>query len=146
MKVRPAQEEDFGTITRLLEQLGRPTVTLRTRTECKEVFAEQMADPNTEHLVAVTDRDMIVGFCSLHFRSRLNQPDPQAWVPDLIVDDARKGRGVARLLLAAVEERARERSCFEIAVESSSYTRNEADLLYTGAGMTDAGRSFRKSL
>ena len=77
---------------------------------------------------------------------RLNQPDPQAWVPDLIVDDARKGRGVARLLLAAVEERARERSCFEIAVESSSYTRNEADLLYTGAGMTDAGRSFRKSL
>ena len=146
MNVRPAQEEDFGTITRLLEQLGRPTVTLRTRTACKDVFAEQMADPNTEHLVAVTDRDMIVGFCALHFRSRLNQPDPQAWVPDLIVDDARKGRGVARLLLEAVEDRARERGCFEIAVETSSYVRNEADLLYTGAGMTDNGRSFRKSL
>jgi GNAT superfamily N-acetyltransferase len=145
MNVRPATEEDFGTITRLLEQLGRPTVTLRTRTECKEIFAEQLADPNSEPLVAVTDRDMIVGFCALHFRSRLNQPDPQAWIPDLIVDDARRGRGVARLLLAAAEERARDRGCFEITVESSSYSRNEADLLFTGAGMTDAGRSFRKS-
>ncbi|MDX6667061.1 MAG: hypothetical protein QOK04_441 [Solirubrobacteraceae bacterium] len=146
MNVRPAQEEDFGTITRLLEELGRPTVTLRTRSECKAIFSEQLADPNTEHLVAVTDRDMIVGFCSLHFRSRLNQPDPQAWVPDLIVESARRGRGVARLLLAAVEDRARERGCFEVTVESSSYEPNEADLLYTGAGMTDAGKSFRKNL
>jgi GNAT superfamily N-acetyltransferase len=146
MNVRPAQEEDFGTITRLLEELGRPTVTLRTRAECKAVFAEQLADPNAEHLVAVTDRDMIVGFCSLHFRSRLNQPDPQAWIPDLIVDSARRGRGVARLLLAAVEERARERGCFEVTVESNSYARNEADLLYAGAGMTDNGKSFRKAL
>jgi GNAT superfamily N-acetyltransferase len=146
MNVRPAQEEDFGTITRLLEELGRPAVTLRTRAECKAIFAEQLADPNAEHLVAVTDRDMIVGFCSLHFRSRLNQPDPQAWIPDLIVDSARRGRGVARLLLAAAEERAHERGCFEVTVESSSYARNEADLLYTGAGMTDAGKSFRKAL
>jgi GNAT superfamily N-acetyltransferase len=146
MNVRPAQEEDFGTITRLLEELGRPTVTLRTRAECKAVFAEQLADPNAEHLVAVTDRGMIVGFCSLHFRSRLNQPDPQAWIPDLIVDSARRGRGVARLLLAAVEERARERGCFEVTVESNSYARNEADLLYAGAGMTDNGKSFRKAL
>jgi GNAT superfamily N-acetyltransferase len=146
MNVRPAQEEDFGTVTRLLEQLGRPVVSVRTRADCKQIFGEQLADPNTEHLVAVTDRDMIVGFCSLHFRSRLNRPDPQAWVPDLIVDDARRGRGTARLLLAAAEERARERGCFELAVESDSYSRNEAELLYTFAGMEEAGKAFRKAL
>jgi GNAT superfamily N-acetyltransferase len=145
MEVRPARVEDFDAVTRLLEHLGRPVITPRTRTEVKEVYCEQLEDPNTEHLVAVTPRGRVVGFCSLHFRSRLNSIDPQGWIPDLIVDEHDRGRGIARALLGEAERRARDRGCSDITLESS-YARKDAHLLYVGAGMQDLGKFFRKRL
>lgn len=145
MDVRLATTEDFDAVTRLLEHLGRPTITPRTRAEAWEIYCEQIADPNTEHLVAVTPRNRVVGFCSLHFRTRLNQTDPQAWIPDLIVDEHDRGRGIARALLGEAERRARDRGCTDVTLESS-YARKDAHLLYVGAGMQDAGKFFRKRL
>lgn len=145
MVIRSAQPDDFGDVTRLLERLGRPSVTPRNRGAVKDVYNGQLNDPTTSHLVAVTGRDRVIGFCSLHFRSRLNHDTPQAWIPDLIVDEGERGRGVARALLAEAERRARERGCHDLTLESS-YQRAEAHLLYVGAGMTDAGKSFLKSL
>ena len=145
MVIRTAQPDDFGPVTRLLERLGRPTVTPRNRAAVKDVFNAQLVDPSTSHLVAVTGRDRVIGFCSLHFRTRLNYDGLQAWIPDVIVDEGERGRGVARALLGEAEKRARERGCFDLTLESS-YDRKEAHLLYVGAGMTDAGKFFRKRL
>jgi GNAT superfamily N-acetyltransferase len=143
--IRSAHPEDFGPVTRLLERLGRPTVTPRNRAAVKDVFNEQLAEPSTSHLVAVTGRDRVIGFCSLHFRARLNHDQPQAWIPDVIVDEGERGRGVARALLGEAERRARDRDCTDVVLESS-YNRKEDHLLYVGAGMTDAGKFFRKRL
>lgn len=145
MDVRPATPADFDAVARLLEHLGRPAITPRTRTEAKEIYCEQLADPNTEHIVAVTPRNRVVGFCSLHFRSRLNHTDPQAWIPDLIVNAHDRGRGVARSLLGEAERRARDRGCTDVTLESS-FARKEAHLLYVGAGMQETGKFFRKRL
>ena len=145
MIVRTAQPDDFGPVTRLLERLGRPTVTPRSRAAVKELYNAQISEPETSHLVAVTGRDRVIGFCSLHFRSRLNHDRPQAWIPDVIVDEGERGRGVARALLGEAEKRARERGCYDLMLESS-YSRKEAHLLYVGAGMSDAGKFFRKRL
>jgi GNAT superfamily N-acetyltransferase len=93
----------------------------------------------------VTGRDCVIGFCSLHFRTRLNHDEPQAWIPDVIVDEGERGRGVARALLGEAERRARERGCSDVVLESS-YNRKEDHLLYVGAGMTDAGKFFRKRI
>jgi GNAT superfamily N-acetyltransferase len=143
MEVRSAQLEDFGAVTRLLERLGRPSVTPRTRTAAQEVYSAQLDDPDADHLVAVTPRDRVIGFCSLHYRTRLNRTEPQAWIPDLIVDEGERGRGVARALLGEAERRARSRGCIDITLESS-YARKEAHLLYVGAGMQDLGKYFGK--
>jgi GNAT superfamily N-acetyltransferase len=143
--IRIAQPDDFGPVARLLERLGRPTVTPRNRAAVKEVFNAQLTDPSSSHLVAVTGRDRVIGFCSLHFRTRLNHDEPQAWIGDVIVDEGERGRGVARALLGEAERRARERGCSDVVLESS-YNRKEDHLLYVGAGMTDAGRFFRKRL
>jgi GNAT superfamily N-acetyltransferase len=145
MIIRSAQPEDFGPVTRLLERLGRPTVTPRNRAAVKEVFNAQLVDPSTSHLVAVTGRDRVIGFCSLHFRARLNHDQPQAWIPDVIVDEGERGRGVARALIGEAERRARDRDCTDVVLESS-YNRKEDHLLYVGAGMTDAGKFFRKRI
>jgi GNAT superfamily N-acetyltransferase len=145
MKVRSAEPRDFDAVTALLELLGREQVTAVTRDRCREIYAAQISDPTADHLVAENDDGEIVGFCSLHFRNRLNHPTPQAWVPDLIVADPLRGTGIGKALLEHAERRAIERGCWEITLESAHH-RREAHRFYAGFGMRDAGLFFRKLL
>lgn len=143
--IRRAALSDFAAVTDLLEQLGRGRVTHETYAACREVYASQLEDPSTDHLVAVDERGNIVGFCSLHYRTRLNRPRPQAWIPDLIVTPAARGRGTARAMLDEAEDLAREHGCWEVTLESG-HERRDAHLLYTAAGMQEVGKTFRKAL
>jgi GNAT superfamily N-acetyltransferase len=142
MTIRTAQESDFAQITELLEELGRPRVTNATYGELRDLFLSQLSDADTEHLVAI-DAGAVIGFCSLHFRRRLNRVEPEAWIPDLIVTQDARGHGTARALLLEVEERARRRGCWAVTLESGN-DRREAHLLYRAAGMAELGKSFGK--
>lgn len=144
MTVRGAQETDYARVTELLEDLGRARVTHDSYAAAREVYLSQLADPDTAHLVAL-DGGVVVGFCSLHFRTRLNHTTPQAWIPDLFIDPEARGRGAAKALLSEAENLARERGCHNLTLESG-YERSEAHLLYSAAGMRDAGKFFRKDL
>jgi GNAT superfamily N-acetyltransferase len=145
MNVRSAEPRDFEAVTRLLEELGRATVTDETRDRCREIYASQVSDPTADHLVAENDDGEIVGFCSLHFRNRLNHPTPQAWVPDLIISDSLRRTGIGQALLDHAEQRAIDRGCWEITLESAHH-RREAHRFYAAFGMRDAGLFFRKLL
>lgn len=145
MNVRSAEPRDFDAVTVLLEALGRKEVTDETRDRCREIYAAQISDPAADHLVAEDEDGEIVGFCSLHFRKRLNYPTPQAWVPDLIVVERLRRTGVGKALLEHAEHRAIERGCWEITLESAHH-RREAHRFYAGFGMRDAGLFFRKLL
>ncbi|HEY2604061.1 MAG TPA: GNAT family N-acetyltransferase [Thermoleophilaceae bacterium] len=145
MKIRSAEPHDFEAVTLLLEELGRATVTDETRDRCREIYAAQVSEPGSDHLVAEDDDGGIVGFCSLHFRNRLNHPTPQAWVPDLVVVERLRGTGIGNELLAHAERRAIERGCWEITLESAHH-RREAHKFYAAFGMRDAGLFFRKLL
>jgi GNAT superfamily N-acetyltransferase len=143
--IRRASLSDFAAVADLLEELGRGRVTHETYAACRAIYAAQLAAPSTDHLVTVDERGNVVGFCSLHYRSRLNRPRPQAWIPDLVVSRAARGRGTARAMLDEAEALARERGCWELTLESG-HERREAHLLYTAAGMQEVGRTFRKGL
>jgi GNAT superfamily N-acetyltransferase len=145
MRVRSAEPRDFDAVTSLLEELGRNVVTDETRDRCREIYAAQVSEPGSDHLVAESEDGEIVGFCSLHFRNRLNHPTPQAWVPDLIVRDALRRTGIGKALLEHAERRAIERGCWEITLESAHH-RREAHRFYADFGMRDAGLFFRKLL
>ncbi|HET8648034.1 MAG TPA: GNAT family N-acetyltransferase, partial [Vicinamibacteria bacterium] len=95
MTVRPAQETDFARVTELLEALGRAKVRHDEYAAARDVYVSQLRDRDAAHLVAVVG-GAVVGFCSLHFRMRLNHTTPQAWIPDLFVDPAARGGGVAK--------------------------------------------------
>jgi GNAT superfamily N-acetyltransferase len=145
VRVRSAEPRDFEAVTLLLEALGRQVVTEQTRDRCREIYAAQVSDVTCDHLVAEDDEGEVIGFCSLHFRNRLNHPTPQAWVPDLIVVERLRGTGVGRALLEHAEQRAIERGCWEITLESAHH-RREAHRFYAAFGMRDAGLFFRKLL
>jgi len=65
MKGRSAEPRDFEAVTTLLELLGRKEVTDETRDRCREIYAAQVSDPGSDHLVVENDEGEIVGFCSL---------------------------------------------------------------------------------
>src|SRR4051795_2700151 len=104
VKIRRVDANDFGDVTRLLEELGRPNVDVGAREGARAIFEQQLRD--AEHLVALDDDGTAVGFCSLHIRPRLNFPTPEAWIPDLIVTESSRATGVGRALLEAAEARA----------------------------------------
>jgi len=145
MNVRSAEPRDFEAVTVLLEALGRREVTDETRDRCREIYAAQLSDPSADHVVAENDDGEIVGFCSLHFRKRLNYTTPEAWVPDLIVRDGQRRTGIGRALLDHAERRAIERGCWALSLESAHH-RVEAHRFYAAFGMRDMGKSVRKLL
>jgi GNAT superfamily N-acetyltransferase len=145
VRVRAAESRDFEAVTALLEELGRATVTDVTRDDCRRIFEGHLARADTAHLVAEDADGRVVGFCSLHFRERLNYPTEDAWVPDLIVSGGARRRGAAQMFLQEAERRARERGCWLLTLESG-YQRAEAHLLYAAFGMADSGKQFTKLL
>lgn len=145
MRVRPVTADDYRAVCGLLAELGRPAVTSATGDACRASFLADLADDGADHLIAVDAHGAPVGFLSLHFRRRLNQATPEAWVPDLIVNERARGTGVGRALLAEAERRARERGCHRLALESG-HARQRAHAVYLAAGMTDAGKYFTKDL
>jgi GNAT superfamily N-acetyltransferase len=143
--VRSLSPADFDSVTALLVALGRPQLTEETAPTAREVFERQLEEEGSDHLVAVDDSEGVVGFCSLHYRTRLNHATLQAWVPDLIVAEEARSTGVGRALLAEAERRARERGCHDLVLESA-YFRTRAHAFYEREGMKDAGKTFWKSL
>jgi GNAT superfamily N-acetyltransferase len=143
--IRAARGDDFEAVTALLEKLGRATVTDDTTDDARWVYRQQVVDPSAHHMVVEAAGGEIVAFCSLHFRTRLNHPTEEAWIPDLIVAEHARQSGIALALLEEAERRALERGCWHLTLESG-HQRAEAHALYRRFRMRDAGRYFSKSL
>ena len=145
MEVREARAEDWPAVAELLAELGRPDVRGREdKDEHRRAFKAYLAAPETVALVAVDEGD-VIGFVDLEFRVRLNFRAPQAWIPDLIVAERSRSRGAGTALLAAAEERARERGCFALSLESATW-RERAHAFYLREGMKHTSASFAKLL
>lgn len=141
--IREARPEDFEAVAALLEELGRPKAlgtpdeqTLRSR------FEEWLGAPDRFVFVAEEDR-AVIGMVDMALIGRPNFVQPHAWVPDLIVTDGARSRGVGAALLARAEEVARSLGAFSLALESAHW-RARAHDFYLRQGMTDAAKHFIK--
>ena len=141
--VRLAGPDDYEAATALLVELGRPEVT--DHETCRAVYEADLADTNAAHLIAEDDSGRPVGFCSMHFRPRLNHTTLEAWVPDLIVTESARSQKVGHALLSEAERLARERGCHWFALESAHW-RKDAHRFYLNYGLEDLALSFGKAL
>lgn len=144
LSIRPAASGDFLPVASLLAELGRPALTRETSDTVQAVYEKHIADPETGSLVAELD-GAIVGFLSLVFRDHLNYPHAQGWIPDLIVTEAARGKGVARALLDRAFAEAQGRGCDWVRLESG-YARKVAHQVYEAVGMVNGGYYFTKRL
>ncbi len=136
--IRRAEPGDAETVIALMAGLGRPPIA--DSDEQREIFAAHLEHADAEIFVAELD-GAIAGAASLWFRPRLNWTTPEAWVPDLYVDPAFRRRGLARALLDACVQAARERGCHCL-VLASGHQRAEAHQLYESYGLTHTGRVY----
>ena len=144
VRIRCAESRDFEAVTALLEELGRPRVGESERAPCRAVYEAQLGDPDAAHLVAVDEQGGVVGFCSLHFRTRLNQVSSEAWMPDLIVTERARRAGAGSAMLAEADRLAAERGCHYLTLESG-LQREDAHRLYRRFfGRDEGGYTFHK--
>jgi GNAT superfamily N-acetyltransferase len=144
-RVRDAGPEDFESVSRLLEELGRPKVIgTDQEPERRADYEAWLATPGLFAWVA-EDTGNVVGFIDMQLVPRLNFGAPQAWVPDLIVTHGERSRGAGAALLAEAERTARAQGAFALTLESAHW-RTRAHAFYLREGMTDGGKEFLKVL
>lgn len=139
LEIRPIQDTDadFDASTALLAELGRPTPTEERMPALRRTYAQHVGRTDTGSLLATLD-GRAVGFVSLEFRQPFFTIAPQAWIPDLIVTDAARGRDIGAALLDQAFAEARRRGAYAAALESG-HQRAVAHRLYLAAGMSDVG-------
>jgi GNAT superfamily N-acetyltransferase len=141
--VRDAGPQDFEAVTALLEELGRPKA-LGTPDESRvrDRFEEWLRAEDRFVFVAEED-GAVIGMVDMAVIRRPNFVQPHAWVPDLIVTESVRSRGVGAALLSRAEEVARDLGAFSIALESAHW-RTRAHGFYVRQGMDDAAKHFIK--
>jgi GNAT superfamily N-acetyltransferase len=133
-------DDDFEAATRLLAELGRPAPTDEKLAALRRTYAQHVGRSDTGSMLALLD-GVAVGFISLEFRQPFFTLQPQAWIPDLIVAEAARGRDIGAALLDAAFAEAVRRDAYSAALESGHH-RAVAHRLYAAAGMADVGSFY----
>jgi GNAT superfamily N-acetyltransferase len=143
--IREARPQDWPDVAELLAQLGRPDVRGTGEEAAGREVYERYLERDDAVILVAEDGGRVVGLLDMEYRVRLNFTAPQAWIPDLVVDEDSRSAGVGRALMARAEELARERGCWGMELESATW-RERAHAFYVREGWTGAGKSFSKLL
>jgi ribosomal protein S18 acetylase RimI-like enzyme len=133
-------DDEFEAVMRLLAELGRPAPDEGKLPALRRTYAQHVGRADTGSMLAILDGTP-VGFVSLEFRRPFFMTAPQAWIPDLVVTEAARGRDIGAALLDAAFAKAQHRNAYAVALESGHH-RAVAHRLYRAAGMSDVGSFF----
>ncbi len=104
------------------------------------ILTRLVREPTVVLLVA-TDDGAVVGYLLGQRHATFHAGGPVIWVEEVMVAEARRGAGVGRALMEAVEERARASGAAYVALA----TRRAADF-YTALGYRESATYFKKSI
>jgi GNAT superfamily N-acetyltransferase len=83
-----------------------------------------------------------VGICSLEWREPFWTEETHAWLPDLIVTERARGRGIGRALMADAVAAAGAHGAAQLSLESGR-ARTAAHGLYRSGSFDEAGQTYR---
>ena len=135
--VRPMRAGDAAAVARLTTQLGYAT----TAQQSAQRIARLLDEPEQALLVAEDGAGTVMGW--VHVRVfRLLELESTAQIAGIVVDEARRGAGVGRALMAAAERWATAHDCQETLLYSNA-VRNDAHRFYERLGYRRAKTSYR---
>jgi ribosomal protein S18 acetylase RimI-like enzyme len=116
--IRRATPDDISDLTRLIAEFrdwwGKtdpPGAQIRATLEAL------IADPSTDHLLALDGDGNAVGVCQLRYRLSVWTGVEDCWLEDLFVSDGGRGGGHGRELVETAFESARARGCKRIELD-----------------------------
>lgn len=90
------------------------------------------------NVVLLAEDPAVVGLTALSVIPLLGRDGFRAKLMALVVDEAHRGRGIARSLLAEAQRRARDLGCRDLEV-TSSRSRDAANHFYAAEGFAEIG-------
>jgi ribosomal protein S18 acetylase RimI-like enzyme len=142
--IREVADEDAEAVTRLIAEFGsrRSPVPDRMEAVLRSYTAHVRAVRGGEAGSLVADLEGVtVGVCSLVWQRPFWTDELLAWIPDLVVTEPVRGRGIGRALLAEALRRAAEAGAAEVRLESGE-RRVAAQALYRSCGFVQGGRTW----
>lgn len=148
--IRKARMNDTDRIIELLCQLRRPEP--RNEQDVKhfaklvQTYISEKKVKNKTMMILVAEVDAkVVGMISLVFLPRLNRITPEAWIPDFIIDQDCRNRGIGKELLENCISIARKEKCWRIRLETG-LSRKHAQRFYKMMQMEPFALAFMLSL
>ena len=142
--VRPLSEVDADAVTRLIAEFGSRRSPVPDRMEAVlRTFAahvREVAAGRAASVVAELD-GVVVGVCTLEWQHPFWIDALHAWIPDLVVTEPVRGRGIGRELLAVALRSARDAEAAEVRLESGAQ-REAAHGLYRSVGFAETGHTY----
>lgn len=139
LTIRDAQAADAEQIAALLAQLGYPT-----QASAVESRLERLRVVGDRVVVAELDGG-VVGLAHLQVAPAIERDRPAGKIGALVVDEARRGRGIGRALVEELEAEARARGC-ELLFLTTSERRADAHAFYERVGLEQTGRRYARTL
>jgi GNAT superfamily N-acetyltransferase len=145
LAIRPVRLEDGEAVTSLLSEFGPARTPDPSRGDAVQRTFADHARRVTAGVTASTVAELngeIVGFCALEWQRPFWTDETHAWLPDLMVTESRRGRGIGRALLTDALVTAWDGGASQVTLESGP-SRTAAHALYRSTGFEQVGRSFR---
>jgi glucosamine-phosphate N-acetyltransferase len=133
---------DFGQVYELLCQLW-PESTI-PKASMRATLACALKSKRNRYLCAV-DGDAVVGFCSMNLRESLWQQGWLAYIDELVVDQAYRGRGIGTALLLKALDYAKKKGCTRVELDSALH-RKAAHRFYINLDFEKRAYTFSKAL
>lgn len=131
--IRDAAEHDVPAVTALLgRQLEEHDIALEHDVLERSVRT-LLGDPRLGHVLVATADGVVGGVALVSFLFTLEHGGPAAWLDELYVDDARRGRGIGAMLVDAALAVARARGCVALDLEVEE-GHDDAERLYARLG------------
>ena len=144
--IRESTYDDIPSLLELLDELGRPKPQKDNDLEkFTALLKNYMQEDDKKILVAQIDNSKIIGMISMVFLSRLNQNTSEMYVPELIVSQNYRSKGIGKKLINFSIKLGKEKKCHRIRLESGNQ-RIESHKFYKHLGFEDSSVFFTKNL
>jgi ribosomal protein S18 acetylase RimI-like enzyme len=146
VKLIQAKMTDAKSIIKLQAQLDRPLPKNKHQIrKFQQLVKDYIRLKDSRGIILATSNSKVIGMVSYILIDRLNQPLSELWIPELVVTNEYRNRGIGKRLVQKCESIARKNKCYRIRLESRN-DRIDSHDFYRKIGFSQMALAFEKKL